>query len=291
MLYPLATDIQRILKGSVNPVVRGDMLDQDGEPTTTLAGTLTVNVVDPLTDATVGDTGRVTTAPTDEGDYTQTAALTTAEAADLGIYRVDWIDNSVTRLQTYHSIVGGMLVSRAQLKARKELEGIPTALLDRARNWVQNLVEFQTGAAWWPQFDYYQRTLQDGQYMDRLILPHPWVRSVESLVIDGETQDTDDLDIDWGTGVISGVTFLGTITVAYTHGAHGPPEDLALAAEVAAADVLTRGLSKLSERTRSVTTELGYVQQFSFPGYDHPTGIDFVDQAITNHDHRISGIA
>lgn len=299
---PRATT-QRILQGSLTPVARGVVRDQDGERVAA-TGTLTATVRS-LDGTASGTTGRATTDDSaDNGTGAYTVALTTPEAADLMIWQVDWLDDATLRHSTWHRIVGGFMLSRADLQAES---GIGTQFtdtsLDLAREWIQNKIEHNTGAAWNPRYDVFSRFYPSttssgsrigrsgGRYRDRLVLPFFPIRSLESFTIDGDAVASTDYDLDQETGTIYGPSFYGQVDIGFTHGYDNPTETLRRAAVVAAADVLKRAGSGLSERTRSSTNEQGTIQVFSFPGLDHPTGIDFVDAAIMEHAQRQASIA
>lgn len=288
------TSTQRILVGSVTPDARGVVLDQDGELATGQTVTATIKDLD----GTVSGTpDRATTENTELGYYT--VALTTAEAAQLDLLQVEWTYGGAVRTTTYHRVVGGFMITRASLQERQGLTDLSDVELDLARDWITDLIEWHTGAAWSPRYDVdtYYAGPSDGydlrrslRYRDRHVLPFAPVRAIRSVTIDGTA--TTDYDIDLDTGVIRGTRFYGDVSIGFEHGHSAPPETLRRAAVVGAADMLLRSKSGLSERTRSVINELGSVQTFSFPGTDHPTGIDFVDAAIMDHrQYRLPGIA
>ena len=275
-------NLQRILIGSVNPVARGVLRNQDGE---LAAGTAVTASVYTLAGVLSGTAGRATAAGVGAGAYT--VALTSAEASTLTVWRVDWLDGGVKRCETFHRIVGGFMFSRAELEARPGIGGsFTTAVIDQAREWITNLIERQTGAAWSPRYDVDVFTAKGWPVHACEFRP---VRAVRTITLDNgaTTVDVTNIEINTDVGTIGGSTFYGLCKVGYEHGYDQPPESLRLPALVAAADVLTRGTSGVSERTRSVSNDMGVVQQFSFPGLNHPTGIDFVDSAIMDHDQRL----
>lgn len=291
---------QRILQGSITPVARGVLRDQDGELADAV-GTVTATVKS-LGGTVSGSANRATTkTPSTTGQYM--VELTTAEAADLTVWAVEWYDGSTLRATTHHRIVGGFICSRAEIKAESGIGSkFSDAAIDLAREWISAKIEHNTGAAWNPRYDIHSIFLEsapgfhpilrggNSRYRDRLVLPWYPIRTVESFTVDGA--EITDYDIDLSTGVIQNVRFYDHVVIGVTHGYDEPPETLRRAAVVAAADVLLRSGSGLSERTRSQTNDLGMVQQFSFPGLDHPTGLDFVDAAIREHDQRgATGVA
>jgi len=290
---------QRILQGSATPVARGVLRDQDGEPGVA-SGTITADIVD-LDGVVSGTAGRAATHDTDIDMYT--VALTTAEAASLAVWRVDWKEDAVLRTSTWHRIVGGFLFSRGELR---DMKGIPANLpdvqVDLAREWITTLIEHQTGAAWSPRHDVDVWVARDtasyrassGRYGvsgDRHVTEFRPVRTVQSITIDGTAAALGDVTTDLDAGVIYGLHYYRACSVAYDHGYDTPTEPLRRAGLIAAQDLLLRGGSGLSERTRTQTNDLGITQTFSFPGLNHPTGIDFVDAAILDADQRLPGIA
>jgi hypothetical protein len=281
------SNVQRILIGSVAPVARGMLRDQDGELVAP-SGTVTASVYS-LNGTLSGTAGRATTALTDTGKYTM--AFTTAEASTLNVWRVDWLVDGVKRAETFHRIVGGFMISRAELEEQSGIGGnFTTEALDEAREWITNLIEHQTGAAWCPRYDVDQFT---GRCWATHATEFRPVRAVRSVTVDdGTVIDLADVitNYDAGTVTLDATSFYGVCEIGYEHGYDSPPESLRRAALVAAADVLNRAQSGLSERTRSVSNDLGYTQQFSFPGLNHPTGIDFVDAAIMDNDQRLPSL-
>ena len=272
---------QRILRGAVDPVCRVVLLDQDGAAQAG-AGTVTATVRNPFDGSTVGTANRATVDATG-GAYT--VALTSAEAAAPVNYAVDWYDGSTFRTTSHVRVVGGLLVTSAEiLDGRSSLADFSSAHVAAARDWISDLVEHQTGVAWAPRQDVHEVRILNAR--DRLVLDFRPVVSIDAITVDGTDQSAD-IEFDPQSGILSNVTFFDMVRVRYTHGHQAAPVDLRRAAQVAAADALLRNTSKLTERTRSVTNEMGLVQQMSFPGLDHPTGIDFVDAAVMAHDQRI----
>ena len=143
--------LQRILAGSVNPVLRVELLDQDGTavaPTGTLTCTIT------RADGTVVATDRATA-----GAATQrTCALTTAEAQTLDVLKAVWKDDSVTRATTYHRVVGGFIYSLASLAQRAGIaEGFDNAELLAERDRITDLIEDVIGVSFCPTYDLEER--------------------------------------------------------------------------------------------------------------------------------------
>lgn len=276
--------VQRILVGSVTAAARVTLQDQDGTPAAP-AGTLTANLE--RDNGTVLATGRSTSGPGGAGNYTVT--LTAAECATLDIIKVTWIDGATPRASTYHRIVGGFLFRTDEISSQSGLSGVPSSDLLRARDWITDIIEHNTGAAWCPSYDVEQFTV-DSSRCTHVLNMRP-IRSLRSLTVDETTVDVSTVDVDEATGIISDVSFYGQCVASYEHGFDQPPSDLRLAAIEGARDRILRTSSGLSDRLRSQTNDLGVTQQFSYPGPGHPTGIDSVDAAIRAHDQRLPGIA
>lgn len=281
--YP-RSGMQRVLVGSVNPVLRVTLADQDGNAEAA-ASTLTANIE--RADGTSIATGRATAGGGSTGACT--VALTTAEAASLDVLKVTWLDGAATRMTTYHRIVGGFLFARAQLAARPGMANYSTADLDWARDAITDLIERETGTSWCPAYDLDEF---EGTGRCTLLARRP-TRALRSLSVDGTAQTVADFDVDADVGVIRGTVALwGRIAVGVEHGFDAPPADLRREAITAAAYGLSAGSDTLAgPRVRSISSEFG-LQQLSFAGgRDHPTGIDSVDAAIRANDRRIPGLA
>lgn len=275
--------LQRIRQGATTALARVTLVDQDGAAAA-VVGTLTANLE--RVDGTSLATGRATAAGTGTGAYTVT--LTAAECATLDVIKVTWIEGTTTRATTFHRIVGGFMFSIDDLAAKSGMSTVTQAEMIVARDWITDVIEKNTGVAWVPTYDveeFFART----SYVHAL--DRRPVRTVRSVTIDDVAQTVADIDVDRGSGVLSGVTFHDVCSVGYEHGFDAPPADLRDAALEGARDRVLRTSSGLSDRTRAITNDLGVTQQFSYPGPGHPTGIDSVDAAIRNHDHRVPGIA
>jgi hypothetical protein len=274
--------VQRILVGSMSALARLTLKDQDGTRVAA-AGTLTANLQ--RADGTVLATGRATAPGVGTGAYTVT--LTAAECATLDIIQVTWIDGTTPRATTFHRIVGGFLFGIDDLAAASGMSGVATTDLLRARDWITDVIEENTGTAWCPTYDV-EQFIGDGCVHVLDVRP---IRAVRSLTVDDVAQVVADVDVDEASGVISGVGMTGRCVIGYEHGYDAPPADLRDAAFEGARDRILRSSSGLSDRIRSVTNDLGVTQQFSYPGPGHPTGIDSVDAAIRAHDRRLVGMA
>lgn len=279
--YP-RSGMQRILAGSTNPVLRGVLRGQDGDPVD-MAGAVTCTIT--RADGTVVVSGRAASNPAGVGTYE--VALTTAEAAVLDVLQVAWIESGVTRATTWHRIVGGFMFGVAELAAKLGMSDFTAVELRAERDRITDLIERETGVAWCPQYD-----LEEGRGYGRTSHASRWrpLRAVRALSIDGVALATADLDVDWDAGVIHAPTSLdGWQVLGVEHGFEQPTETLRDAALIAAADRLQREWSALSSRVRRSTNDMGMTVEYSFAGRDHPTGIDEVDAVIMAHDMRSPG--
>lgn len=268
--------VQRILAGAPTPKLRVTLYDQDGDPAASV-GSLTCTIT--RANGTVIETGRATSAGPVDGAYT--CSLTTAEGSTLDVLTATWLDGSDVRATTYHRIVGGFIYSIRELAA---MPGVASAHDDEQlrveRDRISDLIENATGLAWAPRYD---RIEFEGHGHTRHALRYRPVTALREVTIGDASVTISDLDLNQTSGIISGVTFSGWCVIGCEHGPAGPPRDLRDAALVASADRLLRNRNALGPRVRSVTTEMGAVQQFGWAGPDHPTGLDEVDAVIMSY--------
>lgn len=263
--------LQRILAGSVNPVLRVTLFDQDGDAADAV-GTLTCSIA--RADGTVVATDRATTDVAGTGLYS--CALTTAEGLTLDVLTATWRISGVTRATSYHRVVGGFMFTVAELAQRAGLDQFDAATLRVERDRVADLIEWYCGAQC-PRYDVEEF---EGHGSTRHATWHRPVRSVRALTMSDNVQTVSDLDVNVAAGIISGTTFSGWCVLGVEHGLSAPDPVLKDAAITAAADRVLREYSTLGARTRSMTNDLGVTQQFSYAGEGHPTGLDEVDAVI-----------
>jgi hypothetical protein len=263
--------LQRILAGSVDPVLRVVLSDQDGDAEDAV-GTLTCTIT--RADGTVIATDRATASATGLGAYT--CALTTAEAVTLDVLTATWSISGTTRATSYHRVVGGFLFSIAELAQRAGMTEFDQASLRIERDRITDLIEHHCGAQT-PRYDLVEF---EGHGHQRHAVWHRPVRSVRALTIGGSPVTVSDLDVNVAAGIVSGITFTGWCVLGIEHGLSTPDHDLKDAALTAAADRVLRESSTIGPRARSVSNDLGVTTQFSYAGDGHPTGIDEVDAVI-----------
>lgn len=277
--YP-RTGMQRVLAGSVDPVLRVTLLDHDGDPAAAV-GTLVCTIT--RADGTVVATNRATAASDQTGTYT--VALTAAEALTLDVLTATWSITGITRATSYHRVVGGFLFTLVDLLDLGGLTGFTQMQLRTARDQVTDLFERVTGVCWAPTYDLEAFT---GRSMPNHVSRYRPLRSLRSASIDDTTRALTDLELRGDAGVVgllSGSSFYGQCVLGLEHGYDAAPADLADAAMVAAKDRLLRRRSAISDRARSITDDMG-TRTFAYAGRDHPTGIDEVDAVLADHDHR-----
>jgi hypothetical protein len=279
--YP-RTGLQRILAGAPDPLLRATILDQDGDPVTTDVGTVTCTIS--RADGTVVATGRSAT----DSTSAVTCALTTAEAQTLDVLTAVWSVSGVVRHTSYHRVVGGFMFSTNDLATRPGVQsGHDLATLRTERDRITDLIESFCGA----QSPVYDLEQWQGRGSTVHALHYRPVRAVRSVTVDGAAKDVADLEVDYAAGVVRGdVWFYDSCTLGYEHGLDNPAQDLRDAALTAAADALLRRANSAGPRVRSLTTDTGVTQQFSFAGAGHPTGIDEVDAVIMRHARPRGGI-
>jgi hypothetical protein len=275
--------MQRILAGSVNPVLRAVVLDQDGE-LATLTGPATVAIT--RADGTVIASARTATLGANIG--TITAALTTAEAVTLDVLTAVWAVNGVVRASTSHRVVGGFLFQIRDLAGFAGMEKFDDASRRDERDQVTDLIEEHTGVCWSPTFDRVTFRHSGSTTMLAPVFP---VRAVRRLTIDGTVISLTGLEVEPEEGIITGsqLAVAGMAVLDVEHGFTAPDGPLAEAALQAARHRLLSRKSALGDRVRSVTDDMG-TRTFGFAGRGHPTGVDDIDAVIVAHDRRRPGI-
>lgn len=292
--YPVE-GCQRVLAGSINPVLRVTLADQDGEPVAA------VGVVTATIDRASGTSvaiGRVTAAGAGTGVHT--VALTTAEALALDVLRVTWLVGGVTRATSWHRTVGGFLFSiaefRDQVPSAASLALDQSADLLRVRDHVQAQFESLCMVAFAPRYDFVSLPRTWGSSA-RMVLPFPLVSSVRSIrQWSSSTAFTDVAALDLAavrpsdSGVVDlayGVYGYHGVEVGFEHGFTQAPNDLKEAALVYGRLVSNRQRSGIPDRAISQTTPDGMTVNFGRIGTPwRPTGVDAVDEVLNRYDFR-----
>jgi hypothetical protein len=259
--------VQRILRGTA-ATLRSTKLNSEGEPVT--PGTVTVEVTR-WDGSVVIAAGTATVVDGNE----RTIALTPAQTADLDLLRATWNDTGDNSTWTTTAeIVGGFFFSIAEARdSDKTLEDAvkyPAAKILATRADVEDECERICGQAFVPRFATY--TALGGV----LVLPHPELRRLRSLSVDGTAYTAAQLeDLFTDESGIVYVTGRGRVTVSYEHGMDAPPPDLKRAALIRLRSLLNMSKSAVPDRATSFSTETGTFR-LSMPGPEY-TGIPEVD--------------
>lgn len=277
--YP-RTGIQRILAGSVDPVLRVTFLDQDGEPVGSAPSGVTCTIT--RADGTVIATGRTTTA----SGADLTCALTTAEAASLDVLSAVWTDDGAVRARSYHRLVGGFLFTIAELDALGGVSTFTAVQKRAARDAVTDMIERETGVCWNTTYD---RDEFEGHDRTVLVAKRRPIQTVREFTIEN-VQVATTYNVNAAAGLVTptvhgSLSMCGWVVFGYEHGFNAPPHDLSEAAAHATKLRLLGRTSGIGERVRSISDEQG-TRTFSFAGPGHPTGVDEIDAVITAHDMR-----
>jgi len=281
--YPRA-NMQRVLAGSINPVLRVTLQDQDGDPVA-VVGSLLCTIT--RADGTVVVSGRTTAAGAGLGAHT--CALTSAEALTLDVLSASWTVSGVVRATSHHRVVGGFLFGISDVQARRGTQAVDVSSIRAERDRVTDLFERYCGALA-PQYDIESWIGNDS---NRRVLSGRPVRSLRSATTNGTAAVITGFDIHAAAGLVDAdVCFYGACSIGYEHGMDSAPEDLHQAAVDTAVDRLMRAANARGPRVRSSTNELGITEQFTYAGRDHPTGLDEVDAILMDYarKRRTSGI-
>ena len=181
-------------------------------------------------------------------------------------------------------IVGGHYVPLASVRNLPGLASTtnyPTAKLEDARSWFEDLAEAHCGMAFVPR---YGRETLDGDGTDTLYLSKRRIRSLRSIKIAGVTISLTGVTLKSATGRVtlpSGTFTSGddNVEVVYEHGYAEPPPALAEVALVAIAEKLMGDRSGVPDRALTMTTEVGSYT-LSLAGENRPTGIPQVDAVL-----------
>lgn len=282
--------MDRILQGSRSKI---QITFYDGETATDSSTLPTIEVVrDDGTEVVAAGTSTTDEAGTGIYSY----VLNPGHTADLDRLTARWtatIGSSVT-LTTTVEVVGAFYFSLAELRAMPNLSDTAkytTAELTTARDWITDLIDREVGTSFVAR---YARDTQDGSGTDEMILSTPYPSAVASVKVDGvafTSEELADLHI-YSDGRLvrdsgSFATGKRNVDIRYEAGLAVCPEDLKRAALVAARHRLLRNENSQGTPAgaRSVATDVGTFS-LSFPGPNHPTGIDEVDEVIMAYKQR-----
>jgi hypothetical protein len=230
-------------------------------------------------DGTIFATDAATTHPA-TGHYVYTLAPQSA----LELFQFVWegtFGGVVQRQTSYVEVVGGYVVSLADLQAESGLSTKTPAQLAEARQWFEDRAEAYCGVAFVPR---YAREVLDGDGTTELDLLHPFPRSVISCKIEGVGQTgTTTWDL-YDHGVIArdaGSFGVGrrNVEIIYEHGLATVPSDIRDAALTAIrSNVLaTAGGGGIPPGVTSLITDAG---TYVFGRPSRPFGIREVDDVL-----------
>jgi len=214
------------------------------------------------------------------GHYTYTLAPQSV----LEVFQLVWegtFGAVVQRQTSYVEVVGGYVVSLADLQAESGLSTKTPAELAEARQWFEDRAEEYCGVAFVPR---YAREVLDGDGTNELELLHPYPRTVLSCKVGGIAQTgTTTWDL-YEEGVIArdaGSFGVGrrNVEIIYEHGLGTVPSDIREAALTAIrTNVLaTSGGGGIPAGVTQLITDAG---TFNFGRPTQPFGIREVDDVL-----------
>jgi hypothetical protein len=218
---------------------------------------------------------------------------TAAQMASLDTYTASWtvtLNGEARTFTTQYEVVGGTLFTLAELRDSAtplgDLGRHTTAKILAKKKVVESRFENWCRAAFFPKG--HRQTFR-GEYSDTLILKYGRVLSIESLTVDGEDVDLDDLDRNDQAGILSGYRFHGDVDIHFTYGYQTVPDDLKEAAMGYCAHLLQPS-NREFERTLSITSEIG-TTQIAQPNSWRPTGIPWIDSILWAYNDSYPAIA
>jgi len=231
-------------------------------------------------DGTIFATDAATTGPSPTGTYTYTLATQSV----LERFQLVWegtFGGVVQRQTSYVEVVGGYVVSLADLQAESGLSTKTPAELAEARQWFEDRAEDFCGVAFVPR---YAREVLDGPGSRRLDLLHARPRSIISAKFDGVAQDTTTWDLYEAGYIVAPSSFpygFRNLEIIYEHGYDSAPSDIRDAALTAIrSNVLadTSGGGGIPAGVTSLITDAGTMV---FGGrLTKPFGIRAVDDVL-----------
>lgn len=237
-------------------------LEVDGVATAA-TGTVTVSVT--KADGTVLASGNASTG-TGTGNYKYT--LTPTHTAELDFLEARWtatLAGAVQVVTTHHEIVGGHVVSVAEMRRHEPLDDEATyeaADLIRARDLATYALERACNRGF---TTHYAREVVQPSSTSYLPLRGRLIRSVESVTIAGDALDADALaalTVDRAGYLVRSTPWSSNATVEYTHGEQVAHPDVAraiclIAAEILFEDALNGDGSAIPDRATSISSEAG----------------------------------
>ena len=195
-----------------------------GVTSTAADGAVTVDIL--RADGSIFATDAATTHIGVAGVY----RYTLAPQANLELFTLQWegtFGGVVQRVTTQVEVVGGYVVSLADLAAESGLATKTPAELAESRQWFEDRAESYCGVAFVPR---YARDVLDGTGSRRLDLIHARPRRLLSVKFDGVVQTTTTWDLYDDPGYIVAPTWFPfgfrNVEVIYEHGYDQAPSDI-----------------------------------------------------------------
>lgn len=265
-------------------------VDQDGEPANP-AGAVTVAVT--RADGTVLKAAGTATTTVDPPQGTRTVALTAAENDRLDRLTCVWTAASGETVTTHVDVVGGYYFTLGELRKLDGMNGLPAADLRVARQMVEEMVEERTGWVWVPRLAVETIQANVGVRLSQ----HP-VRRIRAVSVDGVA----DVAANWYSdtyGILSpiaGWTYTtspvsSSLTVAYEVGEDRPPIQLTSALIDAARQGRLDRTNGISQRTTSITNDVGGTTSYARATVRDVFGMPAVDAVLAFWDRGIPGTA
>lgn len=126
-----------------------------------------------------------------------------------------------------------------------------------------------------------------------LVLPHPLLRSVSALTVDGDELDVEELDV-YPEYLVLPWARSGRMVVTYSHGADAPPATLKAAAREFVRLTVLATRNPQSDMLSFTDPSTGMVFRRSVPNWEEgrPTGWETVDRRLNAlPDRRLPGVA
>jgi len=260
-------------------------------------GSVTVDIT--RADGTAFATGASTTKP---GGTTGIYRYTLAPQANLEYFTLVWngtFGGVAQKITTHAEIVGAFYVPVNDIRAMKGLANttdFPTAALEEARQWFEDLAEQYCGRAFVPR---YGRTVTNGTGTTEILLNHRLPRTLLSVKVNGVAVSSFS---SWGLypeGIVTRSTGVGyatsgiftsgynNVALTYEHGEDEPDLELREAALRAIQYRLLGNQLSLPAEAMSAAVDVRGPLTIGTPfqqaaGVGRPTGIPEVDHVLTS---------
>lgn len=280
--------IYRVLKGNDYVLTHG-FYAQDEETATDVTGSATVAVTREDGTALTGGTVSVNNGLTGKYNFTLSSASHTSELDELSVKWTATVAGRSVTEKDLVKVVGARYFNLAELRAMKGLQSpttYPNALLQAARDIVEEFVEGFTMHAWVPS---YKREILDGDgTLEAYVSRHHATRLIKVL-INGTAQTTSNWSLSWsgrirtdGTIFVPNIPARQNIQIEYEWGEAAPPLDLKKASLLLARHILMSTESSIPDRARMLQTEYG-MYQLDTASENKPTGLPEIDAVLIRY--------